>query len=68
MTTTEATPAPAMLRIEEVARRIGLSRSKTYSLITTGELPSVSIGRSRRVRSADLDRWIDGLTGAPGAA
>lgn len=67
-TATETMREPALLRVEEAARRIGLSRSKTYALVLAGELPSVSIGRSRRVRTADLERWIDGLRGAPEAA
>ncbi len=64
----ETIQEPALLRVEEAARRLGLSRSKTYSLVLTGELPSVSIGRSRRVRTADLERWIEGLRGDPAAA
>ena len=68
MSTTEAAPAPALLRVEEAARRLGLSRSKVYLLVSTGEIPSVTIGRSRRVRSVDLERWINELRGAPEAA
>ncbi len=64
----ETIQEPALLRVEEAARRLGLSRSKTYSLVLTGELPSVSIGRSRRVRTADLERWIERLRGDPAAA
>ena len=36
-------------RISESARFLGVSRSFIYSLISRGILPSVQIGRSRRV-------------------
>ena len=44
------TEAPRLLlRPEEVADAIGLGRSKTYQLITSGQIRSVQVGRSRRV-------------------
>jgi excisionase family DNA binding protein len=36
-------------RISETARFLGVSRSLVYQLINTGVLPSVRIGRSRRI-------------------
>ena len=45
-------------RPSEVARVLGLSRSKTYELIATGELPSMKIGGSIRVPVDDLRVWI----------
>jgi len=36
-------------RISEVARFLGMSRSHIYRLIREGVLPSVKIGKSRRV-------------------
>jgi excisionase family DNA binding protein len=51
-----------LLRIEEAARVLSLGRSKTYQLVMEGAIPSVHIGRSRRIPSAALERWIDQRT------
>jgi excisionase family DNA binding protein len=40
--------------VSKVARFLSLSRSKVYSLMETGELPYVKLGKSRRVRWADV--------------
>jgi excisionase family DNA binding protein len=50
---------PWVLTPEEVAEVLRLSRSTAYHLIEAGELPSVRIGRLRRVRKADLERWME---------
>jgi excisionase family DNA binding protein len=47
-----------LLRVPEAAARIALSRTTTYELILSGALPSVTIGRTRRIREADLDAFI----------
>jgi len=59
---------PELLRIEEVARRLGLSRSKTYALAASTALPTVRVGGSIRVRRADLDVWLANLPGSGTAA
>ena len=48
-----------LLRVEEAARVLSLGRSKTYQLVLDGQIPSVSIGKSRRVPAAALQRWIE---------
>ena len=48
----------ALLRAEEVARVLGIGRSKAYEMIARGELPSLRIGRLVRVPRHALDRWI----------
>ena len=35
-----------------------LSRSRTYELIASGEIPSIKIGWSRRVPAAFLDEYV----------
>ena len=50
-----------LLRIPEVADRLTLSRSKVYELIRSGDLPSVQIGRVRRVRLHDLESFVSAL-------
>lgn len=44
-------------------RETGLSRTKVYELIRTGELPSVKVGTRRLVRSADLHGFVADLGG-----
>jgi len=45
----------------EVAVAIGVCRATVYNLMASGVLPSVKVGRSRRIRVADLHDYIDGL-------
>ena len=47
-----------LLKISQVSDLIGFGRSKTYRLISDGELPHVRIGRSVRVPADELERWI----------
>ncbi len=47
-----------LLRVHEVARLLGIGRSKTYELIARGELPSLRIGRLVRVPRHALEQWI----------
>ena len=49
----------ALLTIEEAARYLRLSRAKVYSMAARGEVPSVKMGRSVRVRRDRLDAWLD---------
>jgi excisionase family DNA binding protein len=60
-----------LMRAEEVARALGLGRSKVYEMMQSGELPVVRIGRSVRVsraaRLADVPEagGLDFLTSLP---
>ncbi len=47
-----------LMRAEEVARSLGLGRSKVYEMMQTGELPVVRIGRAVRVARAALEEWV----------
>jgi len=47
-----------MLRPTEAAEALGVSRSKTYQLLASGELPSVRLGGCLRVPVAALHEWI----------
>lgn len=38
-----------LLTVEEAAQRLNLGKTKTYSLVMSGEIDSVLIGRLRRV-------------------
>lgn len=56
-------PQPRMmLSVDEVATELGCGRDTVYALLAAGQLPSVRISdRLRRVRRADLVRFVDGL-------
>jgi len=47
-----------LLRIEDVADRLAVSRSMAWKIIAYGQLRSVRIGRAVRVRPQDLDAYI----------
>lgn len=47
-----------LLRIEEAAALLSLSRAKLYVLISRGEIPAVRIGGSTRIDRSDLQVWI----------
>jgi excisionase family DNA binding protein len=56
-----------LLRVEEVARALSLGRSKIYELITSGELPSITIGSARRIPADALRKWIaENVEAGPG--
>lgn len=47
-----------LLRIPEVMDRLAVGQTKVYELMSGGELRSVKIGRSRRVPSGELEKFI----------
>ena len=48
-----------LLRVEEVAQLLGLSRSKVYEMTASGELPVVRMGTAVRVPKKALEGWIE---------
>ena len=54
-----------LLKIPEVMERLAVGQTKVYELMSSGELRSVKVGRSRRVASDELDRFIAGLDDSP---
>ena len=51
--------------IPEVARYLKLSKSKVYSLVQTGEMPHLKIGRNVRIRETELRQWIEKYLNRP---
>ena len=47
-----------LLKVAQVQERTQLSRSLIYELIASGELPSVAIGRTRRIPENRLEQWV----------
>lgn len=54
-------PTAALLTPKDAARMLSLGRSRVYELIASGDLPSVKVGRSRRIRLVDLERYVADL-------
>lgn len=48
-----------LLSTPEVARALGVSERFVKKLISAGTLPSLKVGRLRRVSAGDLHAWIE---------
>jgi excisionase family DNA binding protein len=58
---------PILLRVEQVARVLTVSRWKVFELIRLGELRSVKVGGSRRVSAMALREFVLRLESEGGA-
>lgn len=54
-----ARPSKLLLTISETSQVLAISRSKLYELLNSGHLPSVHIGRSRRIRLRDIEEFVN---------
>ncbi len=48
-----------LLKIPEAAARLRVSESTVWRWVYSGRLPSVKLGKSRRIRAAALERFIE---------
>lgn len=48
-----------LLRIEDVADRLQVSRSMVWRLVRDGSIRSIRIGRAVRFRASDIDLFIN---------
>ncbi len=65
----EKTIDPALkvwFRPEEAAAYLGIGRTRMYALLTGQEIASVKVGRTRHVRRADLDGYMERLLAGRG--
>lgn len=51
--------------VSDVCRITQLSRAKVALLLSSGALPSLKIGKSRRIEARALERWIAELADEP---
>jgi excisionase family DNA binding protein len=51
-----------LLRFEEAADLLGVSRSSLYNWIHTKDLPTVRIGNCRRIPEDELREWVERQT------
>ena len=50
---------PRLLIAQDVAAALNMGLSTVYMLMERGELPSIRIGRSVRIRPEDLEKFIE---------
>jgi excisionase family DNA binding protein len=48
-----------LLNAQDVAAALNMGLSTVYLLVERGELPSIRIGRSVRIRLEDLEKFIE---------
>jgi excisionase family DNA binding protein len=53
-----------LLTVDDVGERLRQSRRTVYKLISTGALPSITLGASRRIPSSALAAYISSLVSA----
>lgn len=47
-----------MLRPADIAKKLGITRSRLYQLIADGEIPVTKVGRAYRIPRAAWNRWL----------
>jgi excisionase family DNA binding protein len=47
-----------LLKVSEVAEILGLGQTKTWAMVSSGEIPSIKVGGSRRVPVDRLKAWV----------
>ena len=52
---------PLLITMEEAARRLSVGRTLIYEQVRRGKLPSIRVGRCRRIALVDLERYIEHL-------
>jgi excisionase family DNA binding protein len=48
-----------LLNVQDVAAALNMGLSTVYLLVERGEIPSIRIGRSVRIRLEDLEKFIE---------
>lgn len=56
---------PVLLRPDQAAQLLGISRSKVYSLVSDGRLPAVRLTGSVRIPRAALLELVEAATAWP---
>jgi excisionase family DNA binding protein len=57
---TGPTASPRTYNVAEAARLLGISRTKAYECVRTGELPALRFGRRIVVPAGQLERLLSG--------
>jgi excisionase family DNA binding protein len=48
-----------LISIDEVCRALGMGKSWTYRKIKSGEIPSIKLGRSIKIKHEDLEEYLE---------
>ena len=56
---TETQSKEALLTAEELADYLKCSRTYAYRLLSLGEIPLLKLGKLRRVRRQDAERYVE---------
>lgn len=59
MQSEQTSTRPLAVAPAEAARLAGIGRTRLYSAITAGELPSLKVGARRLIKFSDLEAWLD---------
>lgn len=49
-------PPKKLVRVEDAAEQLCISRAHVYALIRSGDIRSVKLGKARRVAQSEIDR------------
>ena len=55
----QAEQTKRLLTAEDLSRELGVGRTTAYSLLWSETIPSMKVGRLRKVRREDLDAYIE---------
>ncbi|MEU9960536.1 helix-turn-helix domain-containing protein [Streptomyces sp. NPDC050982] len=66
MSTAIAAPVERLLyKPEEAAEALAIGRSTVYELMAGGSLKYIKLGRTRRIRRADIEAYVESLVSLP---
>ncbi len=54
---------PTLMTVDQARAELGVSRTRLFALLSSGELESIRIGRNRRIPAAAVDQFIAALSG-----
>lgn len=54
-------PAKDVMSPEDLAEYLGCGRTYAYSLLRDGQIRSFKLGRLRRIRRQDVERYLEAL-------
>ncbi len=55
-----------LLTVDETTRFLRLGRTRVNEMLSSGDIPSIKVGRRRLVRRKALETWLDEHTYMPG--
>ncbi|MET7526648.1 helix-turn-helix domain-containing protein [Streptomyces sp900116325] len=66
MSTATAAPVDRLLyKPEGAAEALAIGRSTVYELMAEGSLKYIKLGRTRRIRRADIEAYVESLVTLP---